>query len=260
MDNTEINMGLEKQLAARDMGGRIEQRTIGIASGPVLESAECNLMKEWLTQAGIKMELFESGSKVKRGETEITHTDAEKNGTLKSQAEFVLAALGKSKMKVVVSKAVEQAINQPGGDIADKGGEALPFIEIAGFIEGFLHKSGESGFEFDPGKASGQVEWKKKLLFRMEAVISSTYAVLRTIAEGEHGFQEGRYANKFLKQRVIEGELRARRSRLGEETAKQDAIYQRTQERLSKDKEGKKAIIRHLPPQTLPVILEQLVA
>ena len=155
-----------------------------------------------------------------------------------------------------------KVVDMPGGGVYKDSDREAGVVEPSGtdmaeFLTNYLEiqMKRENGFLYAPGKQSKGVGWKKKLIYRVEAVTSLTYGVLHTLSFEDEidavEYQRGEYFEKFVRQRLIRGWLAA-------DKKVNDDFHKRSVERLEKLINSEK-IIRSTPPGTLETVLGLLV-
>jgi hypothetical protein len=173
------------------------------------------------------------------------------NNSLKAQADFVLSALGRSRMQRVVEIALLDTIQRDGSKIFKKSDREAGLPEPSEEdVREYVHVMftewtySAKGFVFDPTRAKKDAPWKENTLYRMEAIISSVYVLLRLISYNDsvaaEDFQFAEYFTENFVRRLREGKAKEYK-----------ALKQEVPTHLLYD-DGK--IVRHLHPETILVI------
>lgn len=197
---------------------------------------------------------FKLGSDEPMKKSHYTEADCDGN-SMRAQADFVLAALGADRMEQLVLEAMmEMAVGFGGGVYKDedrKSGVPEPSIEETAEFGHSLMRTwikAERGFSFDTKKWAEGMGWKKNLIYRLEAIISSLYVLLRlasyeSFADAEK-FQQGEYFQSNFLVRLKRGQIKALKD-----------LGQTPPSHL----ESGEAIIRHITPNTLWMLWYELV-
>lgn len=212
---------------------------------------EFNVLKSELA-SWVDLEPFRKGVVTSADGRQYSHDNADRN-SLKAQAEFVLEALEEDGMLALVLFALADAISRPGSKIYKKSDReaGLPEPteeEVLKFVKGKFSKWVTSEFVFDPTKAQKEVFWGDAVLYRVEAIISVTYVLLRILSHDSPGealsYQWQPYFKDHFLVRLQEGWVKSLK-----------AEGQEVPEHLLRED---KTIIRHMHPLTVLKIWEML--
>ncbi len=160
----------------------------------------------------------------------------------------------------MIMAALEQAINQPGGDVIKASESERPSKEqILDYTSDYLEKQfgRKTPPRFAPQTQAARTHGElsetvaENIIYRIEAITAATDVLLRTLsyeeakAEEAVKFQTGDVAKKQLRERLVRGKARS--------FAKDDPERAKWEARQSDEKN-----IRHLPEETLGTITQKL--
>lgn len=187
-----------KEMMIRSLGDRIEQRVVGEERVmPMVPEDERQTLGAALKEAGIKLE-------------NITGV----GGVLREQIGQVVEAAGMERVKGIVGEVLPEVVTMKGGAVYKKSdreaGIPEPSTEeIVAWAQEVIDRCMEPDFKLDPKRISEGLTWKETTVYRLEAMMSMTYQMLRlcgmTTAEEAAAFQEQKMG-KF-QQRLIKGAI-----------------------------------------------------
>lgn len=171
----------------------------------------------------------------------VSLREAEYKNTSVGAAVLVCGLLGKDRTDRLVDATFGEIWANNDSPKAETQEEMMIFVR--GIVDQITEKGGD--FKLDIAKLSEDVKWKKVALYRLEAVMHVSYKLLRVVAmtsEGESDKYQSDRLDKF-RQRVVKGHL----EKVGRENAAPQVLAMEESE-----------IVRHLNPNLVGVILEQL--
>ena len=180
------------------------------------EETRCGFANQ-LERKRVDLSGFRDGRVKIRGR-ERTRQMAESNKTLSAQVDFLRAALGDDRFKKFLAKGTMKTLALLGGELDDDvlSGAPEPTNEaMTEFLNNYLETQmkRKTGFLFAPKSQFSEDPWKRKLTYRFEAVASLSYGMLQLMsfkeAEAAVEYQKCNYFNRFVKQRMIRGWIKA---------------------------------------------------
>jgi hypothetical protein len=253
-------MGEQEQLAHKQellkMNGEAVEAAILVEDNEAFwPESERTAVRDILERNGVNFKPLQGEVATHEGHR-YTQEDAFRKETLPAQTAFCLSALSRDKMELVISRTLEHALSQPGGSVYKKseleGGVTDPGIEgTVAYAREYFKQLIEGDIRFSPKGQSEGVAWKENTIYRLEAIISSTYILLKTLSfDKDQGaeaqvWQTGDRVKKFLRERVLRGQART--------MDKDDSARVALEKRTDQDK-----IVRHLPARSLGTLTQNL--
>lgn len=226
----------ELELDVQGLGRRIEERVLAGEKGLVMKEEERQQVRRRLIELGVNV-----GDLRKEG------------GKLREQTLEVSRLLGKDGLNNLINEVLPKVIHQKGGGVYKdsdvKAGLPEPSDErVVFFAHTIVDRFDGDDFVLEPVALSAGVQWREATIYRVEALISMAYQILRVCSyEGSQAAERYQWGNREMnkfRQRLIRGEI----AHMGKDKAPSGLLALRSEEKN----------IRYSPTGTLGEILGAL--